>query len=210
MMQAKPVAYSGVAAIVGGIGWTVVWGFFLSTHGPGPENRQLLTFGLTWMDYSRFLVVPVLLFAWAVVDLHRNQGGRLSLTGASIVVAGLGLLASGLVISRWTLPFGDYAWFEANQSATTQVVGGVMMAVSTLIVFLGSLVLSVAVFRRKSWPRWMGVAIVLAASLAVPWVHETGYGFGAGIAWEAIGVGMVLSHPQKKDARKIGPGPAGN
>lgn len=200
-MEVKRSAYAGVAAIAGGIGWTVLWGFFLSTHGPGPENRQILTFGLTWMDYSRFLVLPALLVGWAVVGLHRGQGGRLSLAGSSITAAGIGLLVIGLVIARWTLPLGDYAWYEEHQSTGIQFVGGALMSMSTLIMFAGSVVLAVAVVRRRAWPRWAALALVLAGLLAVPWIHETAYGFAPGVAWEAVGIGMLFRRSDGIDAR---------
>jgi membrane protease YdiL (CAAX protease family) len=101
----------GFAAIACGFIWLLVWVAFLLTHGPGPENRKELFLNLTWMDYSKFMVVPVFLFGWCLIALHRRQrqeAGWLGNVGLGVTLVGLVLLEVALVADRWTIPWGTY------------------------------------------------------------------------------------------------------
>lgn len=180
----------GFAAIAGGFIWLLVWVAFLLTHGWGPENRKELFLNLTWMDYSKFMVIPVFLFAWCLVALHRRQRqevGWLGTVGLGVTLVGFVLLEVGLVADRWTIPWGTYVDPES-----TAVWTGVVMSFATIPIVAGSFLFAFAIAKARVWPRLLWIPLAIGALTIFPWLHETTAGVLYGISWLVVGLAVLM------------------
>jgi hypothetical protein len=180
----------GFGAIVGGFIWLLVWVAFLLTHGPGPEDHKELFLNLTWMDYSKFMVVPVFLFGWCLVALHRRQrqeAGWLGTVGLGVTLLGFVLLEVGLLADRWTIPWGTYVDLESRA-----VWPELTMSLATIPIVVGSFLFAFAIAKARVWPRWLGMPLAIAALTIFPWLHETTGGVLYGISWLMVGLVILM------------------
>jgi uncharacterized membrane protein len=180
----------GFVAIAGGFIWLLVWVAYLLTHGPGPEDHKELFLNLTWLDYSKFMVVPVFLFGWCLVALHRRQrqeAGWLGIVGLGVTLVGFVLLVVGLVVDRWTIPWGTYVDLESRA-----VWPGVTMSLATIPIVVGSFLFAFAIAKARIWPRWLGLPLAIGVLTIFPWLHEMVAGVLYGISWLLVGLAILM------------------
>jgi hypothetical protein len=185
----------GFVAIAGGFIWLLVWVAFLLTHGPGPEDHKEFFLNLTWLDYSKFMVVPVFLFGWCLVALHRRQrqeAGWLGKVGLGVTLVGLILLEVGLVADRWTIPWSTYADLSIAVWPDSRFVTGLIMSLATIPIVVGSFLFALAIAKARVWPGWLGIPLAIGALPIFPWLHETVFGVLYGISWLMVGTFLML------------------
>jgi hypothetical protein len=185
----------GFVAIAGGFIWLLVWVAHLLTHGPGPEDHKEFFLNLTWLDYSKFMVVPVFLFGWCLVALHRRQrqeAGWLGKVGLGVTLVGLVLLEVGLVADRWTIPWSTYADSSAAVWPDGRFVTGLIMSLATIPIVVGSFLFAFAIAKARVWPRLLGIPLAIGALTIFPWLHETVPGVLYGISWLLVGLAVLM------------------
>jgi hypothetical protein len=185
----------GFVAIAGGFIWLLVWVAFLLTHGPGPEDHKELFLNLTWLDYSKFMVVPVFLFGWCLVALHRKQrqeAGWLGKVGLGVTLVGLVLLEIGLVADRWTIPWSTYPVSLTVVWPDSRLVTGLVMSLATIPIVVGSFLFAFTIAKARVWPRWLGIPLAIGALTIFPWLHETVHGVLYGISWLMVGLAVLM------------------
>ena len=137
MTAATLIRWGGPTTLLGGVLWTVLWGLHLLTHGPGPEDSKGTILGLTHHDYSKFLVVPLALSAVGLVGLYvpqQDRSGRLGAAGFALALGALGVMAVGVALSLWPIPWGSY---EVDWQAPLALWGGVAAALGSLVLMIG-------------------------------------------------------------------------
>lgn len=190
----------GLPAALAGLVWLLLWAGFLLTHGPGPDNRRDVFLSFTWMDYSKFLAIPFVLVCWTFLGLHRSQGrrsGRWGKAGLRVVMLGSLLLLVGLAVDRWTLPFGSYELDRDFQVPLHIVIGRVLLHLSTVSLFLGSVLFAIGLIRARYWPAWLAAPVVVSFLSIVPWLHETEFGVVFGLSWLIVGLGLITYREER-------------
>jgi hypothetical protein len=182
------VRRSGLAAMMGGVLWLLIWALFLVTHGLGPVDEKGTLLGVTYYDFTKFLVVPLGLYAVGLMGLHARQragAGRLAAVGLGVAVVALGVIAVGLAVALWPLPWGSYA--QVDWEATPMMWGGILYSLGTFALAIGQALFGVGVWQARVWPAWVSLLLVLSPLASVPWLHMTTYGGLYGLAWLALG-----------------------
>ena len=164
MAYANLVRWSGLAAMVGGALWVVVFVLFASRpSGPGLESPYRGFEGL-----GVAVVLSLLLIVAGMVGLHaRCRGAYGGLGTAGFVLALVGAALSIVSFGSWPLILiGSYA------------------------LMLGSLLVGAAAFGARTLPRW-GTAVLMVGSAAF-FVFNTEttaawFALPYGVAWIAVG-----------------------
>jgi hypothetical protein len=190
MLAAKIMRWGGPASILGGLWWLVIWILFLLTHGTGTENLQRRLFGLTWLDYNRFLVIALLLFMVGLVNLGMRQqalSSRLGTVGYGLALSGLAFLILGVTLEFWFMPWGSYP--EAVWSTQPAWIGGLMEFIASRVLSVGLILFGIDIVRANVLPRWNGLPLILGLLLlASPFLHMTLYTGGMfGFGWVLLG-----------------------
>jgi hypothetical protein len=164
-------AAAGWAGIAGGIASAVVGAIQVvraENFDPVVDGTEHVM--LTMMAAALVLWIP------AYLALGRRTGTRAGRIGGYLAAAGCALLAFGTTSTN--LHDQDYSWFSvvAVPANAAWLIGSVMLAVVT--------------FRRRTLPRWLAVAV------AVVWVtsiilSQAGGNLIAGAVWCVIGYLMV-------------------
>ncbi|HEV2126573.1 MAG TPA: hypothetical protein VGW38_27760 [Chloroflexota bacterium] len=183
MPLAQRMHLGALAAITGGALWLLIWVLYFLIHGPGPDDRQGYILTLTHYDYSKFMVVPLALFAVALTGLHSRQRGRsrrLTATGYVLALIALVVTAIGVALSLWPIPWGVYT---VDWEAPLPMWGGLLSSLSTFALALGLFVFGIGTWRAGVWPSWVALALIVGALSIVPWLHMTIFGWIFSAAW---------------------------
>ena len=176
--------------MVGGLLWLFIWAVYLGLHGTSEDDVQGLLLGLTHNDFSKFLVIALLLtslglFAlWEGQRTHSGLAGRVGFTIGVFALIVTILAVAGLY---WSLPWGSYA---ADFGQPILFYGGLTASLSTIFLAIGMVPFAFDVARRGIWPSWMGVLLVVGPLTIIPWLHGTLTGCGYGLAWLLLGYGI--------------------
>ena len=184
------IRWSSPTALLGGVLWTMLWVLDLLTHGPGPEDHQGTILGLTHHDYSKFLVVPLALFAFGLLGLYapqRGRSGRAGTVGFALAVAALTVMAAGVALLLWPIPWGSYA---VDWQTPLALWGGVAASLASVALTIELVLFGVSVLRTRVWPRWVALPLIIGPLSAVPWLHMTPWGGLFGIAWLLLGYAL--------------------
>jgi hypothetical protein len=164
MAYANLVRWGGLAAMVGGVLWVVVFVLFaLRPSGPElqPPYRSFEGLGVA-------VVLSLLLIVVGLVGFHtRSRGAYGGLGTAGFVLALVGAALSIVSVGSWPLILiGSYA------------------------LMLGSLLVGAAAFGARTLPRW-GTAVLMVGSAAF-FVFNTEttaawFALPYGVAWIAVG-----------------------
>ena len=186
-MSSNLIRWGGPAGVLGGALWVLIWVLFLLTHGTSTNDQQGRILSLTHYDYSKFMVIPVVLFMVGLVSLYAQQQGRLGRLGTAgfvLTLISLALMAVGLALSLWPIPWGSYLvdWGEP-----LSMWGGLTYGFSTLVLAIGLILFGIGALRARVWPPWSSILLIIAPLTIVPWLHMTVYGGIFGFAWMLLG-----------------------
>jgi hypothetical protein len=180
---------ASLPSLAAGLLWVPAWVHLLMAHGTSQVNEQRLALGLTWLDSGR-LIAPSLLLAaaavWLLVRDSRHSGMRLT---ASVAIVGLAVASAGATLGFWTQPVGTY--FGASRESGAAAIGGLLAMLGSGITAVGLVAMGIAAARVRLVSGWVAVLLPLAGLSTVPWLHESPWAIGFGIAW--IGVGGCLA-----------------
>lgn len=193
MVKKGLIDAGALISVVGGVVWVCIWLLFFRLHGPGPEDRQATLLSLTHYDFSKFLVIPLLLFVAGLLSLSARQmgrGGWLAKAGMAIAVIGYTLMILGVVLSLWPIPWGSYV---VDWEAPLHKYGGLLSVLGTLIVSIGMICLAITVVRVSMLPGWVAVPLILGPLATIPFLHMTLWGWIFGLAWLLIGYWLRIS-----------------
>ncbi len=170
----RPSVSSGVrapapAAALTGLLFLVLSAVSLATD---PNSGLDLLFAGTWL----LAVLPT----WGLRAMHGGRDGALGTVGAVALSAGAVANAVGLVV----------------RVAGSDVLAWLALPVGGLLIFLGLVLLGVAIWRARVLPRWCGAAMVAALPvtfLTSIWFPVEGDGAGdypgvfvVGVLWLAL------------------------
>jgi hypothetical protein len=122
-----------LAAVFGGLIWIVLWVHFIFTHGPSSFDNKRLLLGLTWIDTGKFVVVPLMMFAYTLIGLRAIELHRLKriASWANLgAITGLILSAVSVALLTWPVPFGQYPPSGVSQFPP---FGGPLMFIGVLL-----------------------------------------------------------------------------
>ncbi len=187
------IRWSGLAALLGGLVWTISW---LLNSQTAEGNRAVL--GFTEGNLRAMLNLPLLLLLAGLVGLYRLHAGRcgkLGVLGFGLTLLGMALLLVGNVTEYGLL--GD----------PTDGRGWALIGFSFLVIPVGMLLFGIAVIRADVLPRWsrvlpllVGLALVGAIGIALVEMQACGCGradrglgvwlFAFGLGWMALGYSL--------------------
>ncbi len=112
MLTSTLMRWTGPAAMLGGLLYGILSVLEFLSHGPTRENRRAVVLGLISDDYTRLLLIPMVLLLLGVVGLNTHLGvnnTHLRRSGYETAVVGFGMAAIGRGIAYWAFPFVNYA-----------------------------------------------------------------------------------------------------
>jgi hypothetical protein len=180
------IRWSGLAALLGGLVWTISW---LLNSQTAEGNQTALRF--TEGHLRAMLNLPLLLLLAGLVGLYRLYAGRcgkLGTLGFGLTLLGMALLLAGNVMEFGLLgdPTDDRGW--------------VLVVLSFLVIPVGMLLFGIAVRRASVLPLLVGLALVGAIGIAVAEMQACGCGradrglgvwlFAFGLGWMALGFSL--------------------
>src|SRR5919199_7027849 len=134
------IRWSGLAALLGGLVWTISW--LLNTQ-TAEGNRVVISF--TEGNLRAMLNLPLLLLLAGLLGLYRLHAGRFGKLG--ILGFGLTLLGMALLLVGNVMEFG-------LAGAPTDDRGWVVVVLSCLVIPVGMLLFGSGVIRADVLPRW--------------------------------------------------------
>lgn len=156
---------AGVAAQVAGLVWLFQWAHALVTHGVTAVNLKRLWMGLTWLDSAQFLALSFVLLIPGVTYISRRVHTPSSALRVLrwVVVSTLVSAAVGTA-----LHFGLYERGSYVQPDSPLVdIGGVVQALSSLVLTLALGAFAAVAARSRSLPAWLVPVLVLGALTTV-------------------------------------------
>ena len=175
--------WSGLAGIIGGLLWGILWTLQTFVHGPTQA-------GLGSGVYGPYLFLPWSLFVISWMGIYvewRPQFRKLALAGYAVTLIALVMVGAGLFLVE-VLGISD-AYIP-------------LFAMGLLSLGVGLFLFGVAILQSVIWPRWIGVVLIIMSvtpfALALSWPirgAEFGdfVGYASLIAPELLfGVGWLL------------------
>jgi hypothetical protein len=194
--------WSGVAAIVAGIGWAVSVPLVATAATENPV-------GLGYDDYNRLLTLPFALFVVALAGLRALQLPELSSwgrRGALGAIAGAVLLLAGNVVEFWAVLFTDDAVFAIAEDRgldewAGSTVGWIVFLAGAALLFAGGCLFGPAIVSASILPPWAGLLVTATAPLMlaafVAWnssLRVTAVLAGIlGLAWTVLGTLLLAA-----------------
>ena len=162
--------WGGVASMVAGVLWLLLWAHQQAAHGATQVNEMHLVAGLTWIDSGKAapIILSLVLVGLASLYRRRSRPGRLGRIGATLTFVAMGCLIIATAIEFWPFPWGSYAvTFEIGRGPRGSDASGGLQALASLAVGVGLIILMIDLVRARVVPVWAAIAIVLGALTTV-------------------------------------------
>jgi hypothetical protein len=188
-------------ALLSSVLWLLVWLHQMQSHGPTQINEMRLLLGLTWMDASKFLVIPFVLQSVTLAILYQRlpHAGRLARISGLVTAIGMSALIIGTMFEFWTFPWGSYALVFTDMLDSLPMAGVALQAVGTLIFSIGLIAFSVALARSNQLPVWI---ILIMGIGALATIFLTPVFWTPAAAWAILG-GLLLRTPAASHSDKL-------
>ena len=148
--------WSGLAGIIGGMLWIMLWFLIVFSSDDPP-------LGLDPTIYIKVLPIPFLLFLATLLGAHAHLVDRTPRLGwTSLIMAGSGLmlLFVGNVMSYWLL----------------SVAGVFIVLLGIIVLFFGMILFTIAALKARVLPSWSRAVPLILGILALPQYIATGVG----------------------------------
>lgn len=175
----------------GGVIWLLAWVHFLLTHGPTTSDYKETFLGLSYYDSTKLTVFAIALCMVGIVSLWTRRPAEVQTwtwtLGHFLAVSALSVMSAGLVVSVWSVPWGE----TTRVSTTLTDYAFVTMMIASIFAFVGLTLLGIGVVRTKVLPAWTVAPLAIAGFAAVPWIHHTLYGVFIGLGWLTVGYALL-------------------
>lgn len=147
--------WGGVASVLAGVLWRVLWAHQQAAHGPTQVNEMRLIGGLTWMDTGKAAPIILALVLVGLASLYRRRPdpGRIGRIGATMTFVAMVWLIIATAVEFWVFPWGSYALtFEMAQGLAGSNASGGLQALASLAVAISLTILMVDLVRARVVP----------------------------------------------------------
>ena len=206
MPRTQLAARGGLATMLGGVLWIALRPLVASAWGTP-------VFGLSYEDYNRLMVAPLLLLLAGVLAFRGSlpaEVGRAARWGLALLALGVATSLAGVVIEFWWA--GGLRGDRAGS-----LLGWAAYGLGLLVQAVGLTLFGVGALRAACLPTWLAIVAPAMAALHLLWLPSLHLGLArwsvadqvlVGLGWVALGYALWASRARSRRSPGTVPSPA--